>query len=178
MSRLIEHQGFATLVLVSLLFLGIVSCPGCGQPITGCSDPPKVYPFEYERKLSIAADSDSVLMMVNYDWAAPLSIDRQVFVDTQASKDDSLRIRMHIIGESYERRFPPLRLQEPGVVDYRWSNDTLRVWCGLYSPQSWVSGPSGDKCTPKEPWISPARIDVVLPEGVGFRYIRYHSNWH
>lgn len=163
----------------SILLLGMVFCTaGCDLSPSPCPELPAVYPFEYVSQLTLPADRDSVLMMVNYNPGVPMGIDRPVFMDSRISVDDSLRLSLLLIGETYPQRFPPLPAPKPGVVDYRWSDDTLRVWCGMQLPQSWEGGSSMEKCTPDEPWITPARIDVVLPEGVGFRYIRQHSNWH
>ena len=146
----------AILTVASILYLGCTSDDGTDLP-------PRIW-HDYETSLVVPVSTDSVHVAIGTVANPQTSDPIEVFVNTAPSTDGLLRFDLRIVGESYDQT-------DRAVVEYRWSSDTLQVWCGLRSPFSWENVADLEKTTPKDLWFVPKRVDVSVPDGVQFRYL-------
>lgn len=147
------------LVMCGLLAMVAGGCDGTEGP-----DLPPLYDVAYSDQLSAPAAGDSiyVALCTGVGWAPNREV--RVYLDTQPSGDENVRLDLHVVGRVYDRN-------ARAVIEHRWGGDTLFVWCAEQSPATWSYEMGADKTSPVPAWLLADRVDVSVPAGIGFRYV-------
>jgi hypothetical protein len=137
--------------------------------VAGCNNshipkPPPYYNISYNEELTVAVPGDSVLVSIGTECKPGRDPGLSVYVDAQASDDGSARFNMHVVGFAYAQG-------QRAVINPTWAGDTLSIWCGAEEPRWPQSLQCVEKDSPALPWFFPERVDIVVPSGVGVRYI-------
>lgn len=135
---------------------------GCGE--TDPPDLPPLYDVAFTEELAVAAGGDSALIAIGTGGPLYSYRETNVYLDMSGSSDENINLRIHVIGKTYDA-------SARAIVEHRWGDDTLFVWCDLNPPMTWDYHVIADKTTPATPWLFADRIDISAPPGVGIRYI-------
>ena len=123
---------------------------------------------DYEEFVTVSTTADTVDVLLGTTEYEGMDRPASVFLNTEPSTDGSLELRIRVVGLT-------LGASRPAAIDYRWSGDTLRVWCGHGEPTTWegAARPGGEDPW-QSPYLIPRRVDISPPAGV---VVRYAGQW-
>ena len=151
-----------------LIGLGIVI--GTGLVLGGCestSDPQVtgLASRDYEESFTVSSSADTVYFLLGTTEYQGSDRPASVEFDPEPSPSDLLQFRIRVVG-------PTLGTTPRAIMGYRWSADTLRVWCGLDPPARWgddAKSNTGDPWTPS--YLIPKQVNIGPPPDVVVMYI-------
>lgn len=147
-------------VIGAVLVLG--GCESADDPVvTG------LVSRDYEETFEVNVSVDKVFVLVGTTEYMGQDSPANVTLDSEPAPEGRLQFRLRVVGLT-------VGATPRAITGYRWSGDTLRVWCGYEPTASW-SGTSGpDASDPwQPPYLVPREVNIGSPAAVDVSFAGY-----
>lgn len=160
MSRPEVGNWFIGMGLATVVFLALNGCESTDEPeVTGLAS------RNYEETFTVSSSTDTLFVLIGTTEYQGEDRPANVMFDPEPVSDELLHFRIRVVGLT-------LGITQKAIMGYRWSEDTLRVWCGLNAPEAWggaAKSGAEDPWTP--PYLVPQEVSIGTPSDVVVRYL-------
>ena len=140
MSRPEGARWYFGIIVVVGLFLVLGGCESTDSPqVTGLTS------RDYEESFTVNANVENLYVLVGTTEYEGEDRPASVTLEPEPVSGELLQFRIRVVGLT-------LGTAPRAITGYRWSGDTLRVWCGYESPSAWGGA---EKSSSSDPWQPP-----------------------
>ena len=148
------------LALAIVVFPALHGCESTDDPeVTGLAS------RDYEETFTVGFSTDTLFVLIGTTEYQGEDRPANVIFDPEPVSDGLLHFRIRVVGLT-------LGTTQKAITGYRWSGDTLRVWCGLNAPETWggaAKSAAADPWTP--PYLVPQEVRIGPPADVVVQYL-------
>lgn len=150
--------------------LGLAVVIGSVLVLGGCksTDSPQVTGLvsrNYEETFTVHAGVEKLYVLVGTTEYEGRDRPASVTLDPEPVSGELLQFSIRVVGLT-------LGTAPRAITGYRWSGDTLRVWCGYESPESWGGGKKSSGSDPwQPPYLIPREVSIGSPSNVEVQYL-------
>ena len=150
---------FAIAVVIGAV-LALGGCESADDPtITG------LVSRNYEETFEVDVSVDKLYVLVGTTEYEGRDSPASVTLDTEPVSGATLQFRIRVVGLT-------IGTAPRAITGYRWSGDTLRVWCG-YEPSAKLGDSSGPSSSDpmQPPYLIPREVNIGSPATVDVQFV-------
>ena len=160
MSRSETAKWLLRLAVVIGSFLVLGGCKSTDSPqVTG------LVSRNYEENFTVQAGVEKLYVLVGTTEYGGSDRPATVTLDPEPVSGELLQFSIRVVGVT-------LGTEPRAITGYRWSGDTLRVWCGYESPAAWGGAEKSSGSDPwQPPYLIPREVSIGSPADVEVQYL-------